>query len=472
MTPGPAQRYTNGMYFRTIVEPFKIKVVEPIRMTSREERKAILSQARHNMFAIRAKDILIDLLTDSGTSAMSAEQWAAMMRGDNAYAGSNSFYRFEEEVKKLTGHAHIIPTHQGRAAERILFSTVCEKGMIVPNNTHFDTTRANIEHAGAEALDLVIPEGKQPQAKHPFKGNMDLNRLEALFKETKPGRIPLCMLTVTNNSGGGQPVSMQNIRETAALCRRYGVPFFLDACRFAENAYFIKLREAGYQDKTPAEIAHEMFRLSDGCTFSAKKDALVNIGGFLTMNAEEWAQRCRNLLVLTEGFTTYGGLAGRDLDAIAQGLREVLDDDYLRYRLRSVEYLAERMTAIGFPMVQPPGGHAVYVDARALLPHIKPVEFPAQSLCSAIYEFGGIRTGEIGNAMFGRNVNGEEIPSPMDLVRIAIPRRAYTQSHIDYVIEVAEYVFKQRETLRGFRVAKQAAVLRHFTIEFEPLPGP
>ena len=469
MTPTGVWRYTSGM-FQTIIEPFKIKVVEPIRMTTREERQAVLRQARYNMFAIRAKDILIDLLTDSGTAAMSSEQWAAMMRGDNAYAGSNSFYRFEAEVTGLTGYAHIIPTHQGRAAERILFSTVCGKGQIVPNNTHFDTTRANIEHTGAEAVDLVIPEGKQPQARHPFKGNIDLMKLETLLKEAKPGQVPLCMLTVTNNSGGGQPVSMQNLRETSALCHRHGVPLFLDACRFAENAYFIKLREPGYRDKTPADIAHEMFRLTDGCTMSAKKDGLVNIGGFLGMNDAVWAQQCRNLLILTEGFPTYGGLAGRDLEAIAQGLREVLDEDYLRYRLRSVEYLAERMTAIGYPMVQPPGGHAVYVDARALLPHIPPNQFPAQSLCSAFYEHGGVRTGEIGNAMFGRTENGEEIPADMDLVRLAIPRRAYTQSHIDYVIEVAEHVFKLRESLRGFHVIEQAPVLRHFTIEFEPIP--
>src|SRR2546427_1938298 len=378
-------------------------------MTTREERQAILKHAHYNMFGIRAKDILIDLLTDSGTSAMSSEQWAAMMRGDNAYAGSNSFYRFEAAVKDLTGYTHIIPTHQGRAAERILFSSVCGKGQIVPNNTHFDTTRANIEATGAEAVDLVIPEGKQPQSRHPFKGNIDLNKLEALLKDAKPGQVPLCMLTMTNNSGGGQPVSMENLRLTSALCRRDGVPFFLDACRFAENAYFIKLRESGYQNKSAADIAREMFRLSDGCTMSAKKDGLVNIGGFLGMNNADWAQEARNLLILTEGFPTYGGLAGRDLEAIAQGLREVLDEDYLRYRIRSVEYLAERLSAIGYPMIQPPGGHAVYIDARTLLSHIPAHQFPAQSLCSAIYEHGGIRTGEIGNPLFGRCENGEEI---------------------------------------------------------------
>jgi tryptophanase len=455
--------------FKTIIEPFKIKVVEPIRMTTADERRLILKRAHYNMFGIRARDILIDLLTDSGTAAMSSEQWAAMMRGDNAYAGSDSFYRFEAAVKELTGYTHIIPTHQGRAAERILFSIVGGAGKVIPNNTHFDTTRANVEHTGASAVDLVIPEGLQPQVRHPFKGDIDLGRLETLLKETAGGRVPLCMLTVTNNSGGGQPVSMQNLKASSALCHRYGVPLFLDACRFAENAYFIKLREPGYQDKSPLDIAREMFRLADGCTMSAKKDGLVNIGGFLAMNDDRWAQEARNLLVLTEGFPTYGGLAGRDLEAIAQGLREVLDEDYLRYRLRSVEYLAERLTALGYPIIQPPGGHAVYIDARALLPQIPANQFPAQRLCSAIYEHGGIRTGEIGNAMFGRYENGQETPGPMDLVRIAIPRRAYTQSHIDYVSEVAEQVYSHREGLKGFRVLRQVPILRHFTIEFEPL---
>ena len=455
--------------FKTIIEPFKIKVVEPIRLTSHDERRTILKQCRYNMFGIRAKDILIDLLTDSGTAAMSSEQWAAMMRGDNAYAGSNSFYRFESEVKNLTGYKHIIPTHQGRAAERILFSVVGGKGKIIPNNTHFDTTRANIEYTGAQAVDLVIPEGTQPHTRHPFKGNMDLTRLETLLRQAEPGQVPLCMVTVTNNSGGGQPVSLQNLKDTSAVCHRYNVPLFLDACRFAENAYFIKLREPGYQDKSANEIAHEMFRLADGCTMSAKKDGLVNIGGFLGINEDRWAQEARNLLILTEGFPTYGGLAGRDLEAIAQGLREVVDEDYLRYRLRSVEYLAERLAGIGYPMVQPPGGHAVYVDARTLLPHIPANQFPAQSLCTAFYEHGGIRTGEIGSAMFGRFESGQEIPAPMDLVRLAIPRRAYTQSHIDYVIEVAAYVYGLKDSLRGFRVIQQAPVLRHFTIELEPV---
>ncbi|RMH08732.1 MAG: tryptophanase [Nitrospirae bacterium] len=454
--------------FRTIIEPFKIKVVEPIRFTTREERQVILREARYNMFNIRAQDVLIDLLTDSGTAAMSSEQWAVMMRGDNAYAGSTSFYRFEAVVKELTGYQHIIPTHQGRAAEKILFSLVGGQGKCIPSNTHFDTTRANVEFTGAEAVDLVIPEGKQSQAAHPFKGNMDLHKLERLLAAAKPGQVPLCMVTVTNNSGGGQPVSMHNLRETRKLCQQYGVPLFLDACRFAENAFFIKRREPGYQEKATIDIAKEMFRLSDGCTMSAKKDGLVNIGGFLGMNDSGLAQQARNLLILTEGFPTYGGLAGRDLEAIAQGLHEVLDEDYLTYRLRSVEYLAERLRQIGYPLIEPPGGHAVYIDARMLLPHIPATQFPGQSLCSAFFEYGGIRTVEVGNAMFGRTENGKEIPADMDLVRLAIPRRAYTQSHIDYVVEVAEEIYKNRHALRGFRVVKQAPILRHFTIELEP----
>ena len=454
--------------FNTIIEPFKIKVVEPIRMTTRAERQHILQTARYNMFNIHARDIVIDLLTDSGTAAMSSEQWAAMMRGDNAYAGSESFYRFEAEAKALTGYAHIVPTHQGRAAEKILFSIIGGKGKMVPSNTHFDTTRANIEFSGAEAIDLVIPEGRQPQTRHPFKGNMDLSKLARLLSDMKPGQVPLCMLTITNNSGGGQPVSLENIRETRKLCEKFHVPFFLDACRFAENAYFIKLREPGYQDWSAKDIAKEMFRFSDGCTFSAKKDGLVNMGGFLGLNDATLAQQARNMLILTEGFPTYGGLAGRDLEAIAQGLREALDENYLKYRIRSVEYLAEHLIRIGYPIVEPPGGHAVYIDARALLPHIPPTQFPGQALCTALYEYGGIRTVETGNAMFGYLKDGQEIPSDMDLVRLAIPRRAYTQSHIDYVIEVAERVFQARQTFKGFKVIRQAPILRHFTIELEP----
>ncbi|MEC4673379.1 MAG: tryptophanase [Nitrospirota bacterium] len=455
--------------FKTIIEPFKIKVVEPIRLTTQDERRMVLQQAHFNMFNIQARDVLIDLLTDSGTAAMSSEQWAGMMRGDNAYAGSQSFFRFEEVVKALTGYTQVVPTHQGRAAEKILFSIVGGEGKIIPNNTHFDTTRANIEYSGATAMDLVIPEGIQLQSRHPFKGNMDLVRLEHVLKEAKPGQIPLCMITVTNNSGGGQPVSLANIRETKALCQQYGVPLFLDACRFAENAYFIKLREPEYQDRTPEAIAKEMFRLTDGCTMSAKKDGLVNMGGFLGFNNEDLAQEARNLLILTEGFPTYGGLAGRDLEAIAQGLREVLDEDYLMYRIRSVQYLAERLINIGYPVMEPPGGHAVYIDARALLSHIPPEHFPGQSLCSAFYEYGGIRTVEVGNAMFGSSEDGKEIPAERDLVRLALPRRSYTQSHVDYVIEVAELVFQERRKLRGFRVVQQAPILRHFTIQLEPV---
>ena len=378
--------------FNTIIEPFKIKVVEPIRMTTRVERQHILQTAKYNMFNIHARDIVIDLLTDSGTAAMSSEQWAAMMRGDNAYAGSESFYRFEEEAKALTGYEHIVPTHQGRAAEKILFSIIGGKGKTIPSNTHFDTTRANIEFSGAEAVDLVISEGRQPQTQHPFKGNIDLAKLEHLLSEMQPGQVPMCMLTITNNSGGGQPVSLENIRETSHLCKKFQVPFFLDACRFAENAYFIKLREPGYQDWSARDIAQEIFRLSDGCTFSAKKDGLVNMGGFLGLNDETLAQHARNMLILTEGFPTYGGLAGRDLEAIAQGLREVVEEDYLRYRLRSVEYLATRLKEIGFPMMEPPGGHAVYIDARACLSHIPTDQFPGQSLCAAFYVAGGVRS--------------------------------------------------------------------------------
>src|SRR5213594_1457468 len=394
MTPTRAWRYTTFM-FKTIIEPFKIKVVEPIRMTTPEERRAVLQQAHYNMFNIRAKDILIDLLTDSGTSAMSSEQWAAMMRGDNAYAGSNSFYRFEAAVKDLTGYAHIIPTHQGRAAERILFSSVCGKGQIVPNNTHFDTTRANIEATGAEAVDLVIPEGREPQRIHPFKGNMDVGALDELLAK-RARDVPAVFVTVTNNSGGGQPVSMENIRAVRAVCDRHRVPLFLDACRFAENAWFIRLREKGYAERDVGDIVREMASYADGMTMSAKKDPLANIGGWLAMNDDGLAEKCRHLLILTDGFSTYGGLAGRDLEAIAQGLSEAIEPDYLRYRIRSTEYLADALDRAGVPIVKPAGGHAVYIDARALLPHIPALAYPGQSLAVALYEAGGIRSVEIG----------------------------------------------------------------------------
>jgi tyrosine phenol-lyase len=461
------------MTLRTIIEPFRIKSVEPIRMTTPEERERFLREAGYNVFLLRGDDVLIDLLTDSGTSAMSSEQWAAVMRGDEAYAGSRSWYRFEEAVRDIFGFAHILPTHQGRAAERILFSLTCHEGDVVPNNTHFDTTRANIEFTGAKAVDLPIPEARIPSQWHPFKGDMDVAALERLIEEVGAERIPLCMITITNNSGGGQPVSMGNIRAVSAVCRRHGIPFYIDACRFAENAWFIKQREEGYADRSPIEIAREMFSHADGCTMSAKKDGMANIGGFLATNDEGLAGQERNLLILTEGFPTYGGLAGRDLDAIAVGLREALEDDYLRYRITSTQYLGERLAAIGIPIMQPPGGHAIYVDAAALFPQIPPLELPGQALAVEMYREAGIRAVEIGTVMFGRRnpETGEETPGPMELVRLAIPRRAYTQSHIDYVIEAMELVWQRREDVRGLRFVEQAPFLRHFTARFEPLVG-
>ncbi len=456
---------------KTIIEPFRIKVVEPIRMTTREEREAYLREAGYNLFLIKAEHVIIDLLTDSGTAAMSSEQWAAMMRGDESYAGSASFYRFEAVVREIFGFKHVIPTHQGRAAERILFSILCRPGHIVPNNTHFDTTRANIEYVGAEAVDLPIPEFYKPSVYHPFKGNMDTEALRALIRRVGPERIPLVMLTVTNNSGGGQPVSMANIREVKAICAEYGIPLYLDACRFAENAYFIKLREEGYANKSVREIAREMFSYADGCTMSAKKDGLANIGGFLCTNDDRLAEQEKDLLILTEGFPTYGGLAGRDLEAIAVGLQEVLDEDYLQYRFASTRYLGRHLTEAGIPIVQPPGGHAIYIDAGAMLPHIPPLQYPAQALAVELYREAGIRSVEIGSVMFGRRDprTGEEIPAPMELVRLAIPRRVYTQSHIDYVIEAIVEVYKRREAIRGYRLVWQAPFLRHFTARFEPL---
>jgi tryptophanase len=456
--------------FRTIIEPHRIKVVEPIRMTTRQEREGLLAAAGWNLFSVRADDVIIDLLTDSGTSAMSAEQWAGIMRGDESYAGSRSYFRFEEVARDIFGYRHLIPTHQGRAAERILFGTLVRPGHLVPNNTHFDTTRANIEFAGGEPVDLVIPEGLVPSSRHPFKGNMDVARLEALLARER-SRVPIVMLTVTNNSGGGQPVSLQNARDVARICRRFGVAFYLDACRFAENAYFIKQREPGQSARPVGEIARELLRLADGCTMSAKKDALVNIGGFIGTNDDAAARAMRNLLILTEGFPTYGGLAGRDLEAIAQGLIEVLDEDYLEYRLRSIEYLAERVRAHGVPIVEPPGGHALYVDAAAFLPHVPVAQYPGQALACELYLAGGIRGCEIGSVMLAKldRATGREIPAAMELLRLALPRRVYTQSHVDYVVEVICDVFDRRAGLRGMRIVEQPEVLRHFTARFEPV---
>ncbi|MCH8010369.1 MAG: tryptophanase [Candidatus Marinimicrobia bacterium] len=460
-----------GTTFRTIIEPFKIKTVEPLWMTTAEERQKILKNVHYNVFLIQAQDVIIDLLTDSGTSAMSSEQWAGVMRGDEAYAGSRSYQRFEAVVHEIFGFKHIIPTHQGRAAERILFSVMCKEGDIVPNNTHFDTTRANVEFRGAIAVDLLIDEGKDTQSKYPFKGNMDLEKLKALIDKEGAKKIPLCMITVTNNSSGGQPVSMTNIRAVKKILDEYGVPLYLDACRFAENAYFIKLREDGYEKKSVEEIVKEMMGYADGCTMSAKKDGLTNIGGFLCTNDDILAQQERDLLIISEGFPTYGGLAGRDLEAIAIGLKEVLHEDYLLYRLAETQYLGEHLDEIGFPIVQPPGGHAIYIDAKTMLPHIPASQYPGQALVVELYQVGGIRAVEIGSIMFGKvdEDTGEEIPAEMELVRLAIPRRVYTQSHIDYVIEACKRVWENRDALRGYKIVEQAKFLRHFTAKFEPV---
>jgi tryptophanase len=446
---------------RPIIEPFRIKSVEPIRLTTREERREILAKAGWNMFKIRAEDVLIDLLTDSGTGAMSAEQWAGIMRGDESYAGARSWFRFEARVKELFGFRHVIPTHQGRAAERILFACLDVSGQVVAANTHFDTTRANVEYLGGRAIDIPIPDARKPQAIHPFKGNMDLGALARLLKGAE-GRVVCVLLTVTNNSGGGQPVSMENIREVSAACRAAAVPFYLDACRFAENAYFIKTREPGFSERTVESIAREMFSLADGATFSAKKDGLANIGGFLATNDDRLAAREEQLLILTEGFTTYGGLAGRDLEAIAVGLSEVVEEDYLEYRIASIRYLGEALVRHGVPIVQPPGGHAIYIDAGAFLPHVSSASFPGQALACAFYEHGGIRGVEIGSFMFGDAAS-------LELLRLAIPRRVYTQSHIDYVSAVAGEIAATRETIRGLRILEEPPQLRHFSATLEPL---
>ena len=454
--------------FRTIIEPFRIHAVEPIRMTTRDERAAAVEAAGWNLFALHAEDVLIDLLTDSGTGAMSRDQWAAIQHGDESYAGSPSWFAFLEAVTELWPFRHVIPTHQGRAAEKILFSVIGGPGKVIPNNTHFDTTRANIEATGAEAVDLVIAEGRDPAALHPFKGNVDIDALEALLA-SRSADVPVVFVTVTNNSGGGQPVSLANLRAVRTVCDRYAKPLFLDACRFAENAWFIKTREPGQAARSIPDIVRDMAALADGMTMSAKKDGLANIGGWLAMDDDALAETCRNLLILTEGFPTYGGLAGRDLEAIAQGLREVVQDDYLHYRIRSTAYLGEALDAVGVPLVKPFGGHAIYLDARALLPHIPALPYPGQALAVALYVEGGIRGCEIGTVMFGRHPDGTESPAAMDLVRLAIPRRTYTQSHIDYVIEVVSAVAAHATDLRGYRIVEpQPSALRHFTARFEP----
>ena len=454
--------------WRTIIEPFRIHSVEPVRLTTVEQRDAAIEAAGYNLFNLHAADVLIDLLTDSGTGAMSRDQWAAVQHGDESYAGSPSWFAFLEAVQALFPFRHVIPTHQGRAAEKILFSVLGGPGRVVPNNTHFDTTRANVEFTGAEAVDLVIPEGRDPSLDHPFKGNMDVAALDRLLTE-RGAAVPVVFVTITNNSGGGQPVSLENLRAVRAVCDRHHVPLFLDACRFAENAWFIKLREPGQADRSIPDIVREMASLADGMTMSAKKDGLANIGGWLALNDDGLAEQCRNLLILTEGFPTYGGLAGRDLEAIAQGLTEVVDEDYLRYRVRSTAYLGEALDEAGVPVVKPFGGHAVYLDARALLPHVAPLEYPGQALAIALYREGGIRGCEIGTVMFGRRPDGSEAPAAMDLVRLAIPRRTYTQSHVDYVIEVVRWVAERAPSLRGVRIVEQPPALRHFTARFEPI---
>ncbi len=453
---------------RTIIEPFRIRSVEPIRFTTEAQRSAALTAAGHNPFQLRSDDVLIDLLTDSGTGAMSAKQWAGMLASDESYAGARSFYRFESAVRDITGFRHVLPTHQGRAAEHILMSAMVKPGQIVPNNTHFDTTRAHVEHAGGEARDLPIAEARQPRALHPFKGNMDVEALERLVSAEGRERIPLIMLTVTNNSGGGQPVSLENVRAVSAVARRAGIPFILDACRFAENAWFIHTREPDHESRTPRDIARLVFECADGCTMSAKKDGMANIGGFLALNDDALAARCRTLEILTEGFPTYGGMAGYDLEAIAQGLWEALDPDYLRYRVRSIAYLGDKLTEAGVPLVLPTGGHAVYLDAAAMLPHIPALEYPAWSFNNALYLTGGVRGVEIGSVMFGRRPDGSEQPAAMELVRLAFPRRVYTQSHVDYLAEVILHVHAERAQLRGYRIVEEQPALRHFTARLEP----
>ncbi len=453
---------------KTIIEPFRIKSVEPIRMTTPEERRELLKAAHYNLFKLHSDDVLIDLLTDSGTSAMSSQQWSAIMSGDECYAGSPSFYRFEAAVRDLMDFKHIIPTHQGRAAEAILFSILGGEGKHIPSNTHFDTTRGNIENSGSVATDLVIEEGKDPALIHPFKGNMDLGKLESYLAQ-HGDHVPCVMLTITNNAGGGQPVSLENIRGTAAIAKRHGKLFIIDGCRFAENAWFIQQREEGQGERSIKDIVRDCFALADGMTMSAKKDAFANIGGWLALNDDGLAEKARARLIMTEGFPTYGGLAGRDLDAIAQGLKEIVDENYLRYRIRTNEYIGERLDALGVPVVKPAGGHAVFIDARAWLSHIPPLQYPGQAVACALYELGGIRGCEIGTVMFGRHPDGTEHPAAMDLVRLAIPRRVYTQSHADYMIEVFEELAGIKDQLPGYRIVEEPRMLRHFTSKFESL---
>jgi tryptophanase len=452
--------------WETIIEPFRIHSVEPVRMTTREERQLELERAGYNLFNVPGPRVLVDLLTDSGTGAMSSEQWAGLQRGDESYAGAASWFRFRDAVQELFPFEHVIPTHQGRAAEKIIFSVLGGPGRTIPNNTHFDTTRANVEFSGAEALDLPVPEALVPSSRHPFKGNMDVDALRRVLSERD---VPVVFITLTNNSGGGQPVSMENLRAVREACDTARVPLFLDACRFAENAWFVKLREDGYADTPVPEIVREMASLADGMTMSAKKDPLGNIGGWLSLNDDDLAEQCRNLLILTEGFPTYGGMAGRDMDAVAQGLREAVDEDYLRYRITSTEYLGEALHRAGIPVVLPVGGHAVYIDARAFLAQIPPLQYPGQALAVALYLEGGIRGSEIGTVMFGRQPDGSEQPAPMDLLRLAIPRRTYTQSHVDYVIEVCKYVAERAGELRGLEIVEEPPTLRHFTARFAPL---
>ena len=456
---------------KTIIEPFRIKSVDPIRMNDKKSRKFFLQAAHYNLFYLHSRDIIIDLLTDSGTGAMSSAQWSGVMLGDESYAGSLSFDKFEKTIKDIMGFEYVIPTHQGRAAENILFSLLCREGDVVPSNSHFDTTRANIEAQGTEALDLLIDEGNNSTLIHPFKGNLDIEKLEDLIGKVGVEKIPLIMITVTNNAGGGQPVSMENIKQVSKVANKYKIPFYIDACRFAENAYFIKQREEKYKKSSISSIVSEMFSYADGCTMSAKKDAIANIGGFLCTNSSSLAEEQKNLLILTEGFPTYGGLAGRDLEAIAVGMREVLNEDYLEYRIKSTTYLGDRLTELGIPILLPPGGHAIYIDCLKFLPHVPQSEFPGQALACELYLEAGIRSSEIGSVMFGKkNPNtGEDIFSKMELVRLAVPRRTYTQSHIDYVVEAVSNVWDRRQGINGYKITKEPKALRHFTAHFQPV---